>query len=254
MNKITKQHFRVDNFDGLQAFYIDILGMQDFSANDTMIFGFHKNSCHLYFHKKHVKPYISKTNDFYWKIGITLKNLDTTVDYLRKKSITVSDPVQFKEIGYMSKITDPKGFVIELLQQNFKGCEEKSPDDIHPIKFQAVLAHITLRITNLEKSKKFFEQTHNMRLMSIQPVQEYDFCLYFYAFSKEVLPNKNLNAVQNRQWLWKRPYALIELQHRQSSFDVLNKTPLDMAGFDGFSYGNIQETYISYASLIDDIV
>lgn len=62
--------------------------MSDFSIdNDSMIFGFSKNSCHLCFHKKPLQPYIPNSNDFYWKIGITLKNIDKAVDYLRKQNI-----------------------------------------------------------------------------------------------------------------------------------------------------------------------
>ncbi len=254
INKITKQHFRVDDFDELKEFYVDILGMQNFSTNKVMIFGFNKNSCYLCFHKKSVKSYASDQNDFYWKIGITLKNLDVAVDHLRKKNISVSSGIQFKEIGYMSKISDPKGFVIELLQQGFLGYEEKISKNIHPIGSQGTLAHITLRITDLEKSKYYFEEKLKMRLMSIQAVKEYEFCLYFYTFSDEILPDEDLNSVKNRQWLWRRPYTFIELQHIQTPLAKLHTTSLEMAGFDGFSYVDTTEKYISYSSLIDDIL
>ncbi|MDP0563330.1 MAG: hypothetical protein QS721_13790 [Candidatus Endonucleobacter sp. (ex Gigantidas childressi)] len=254
MNKITKQHFRVDNFDGLREFYVDILGMENFSTNNTMIFGFNRNSCYICFHKKCVKPYTSTSNDFYWKIGITLKNLDVAVNYLCEKNIAISAPVQFKKIGYMSKITDPKGFIIELLQQGFLGHEEKVYDNAHPIGSQGTLAHITLRINDLEKSQTYFEKKLNMRLMSIQAVEEFEFCLYFYSFSNEVLPNKDLNSVKNREWLWRRPYTFIELQHIQTTSVALNKTPFDMAGFDGFSYGDTTEKYVSYSSIIDALL
>ncbi|MCK5820152.1 MAG: VOC family protein [Psychromonas sp.] len=254
INKITKQHFRVDNFDGLKAFYVDILGMKNFSTIDTMIFGFNKESCTICFHKKQSMPYISTPNDFYWKIGITLKNLDLAVEHLHKKNIVVSSPVQFKDIGYMAKITDPKGFIIELLQQGFLGYEEKIDNNIHPIGPQGIFAHITLRIHDLQKSTYYFEKILKMRLMSIQAVKEYGFCLYFYSFSNERLPNEDLHAVKNRQWLWRRPYTFIELQHIQTPSVALNKQPFDMASFDGFSYGGSSHKYISYATLMNEIL
>ena len=176
------------------------------------------------------------------------------MDYLRKQNIQCFPPTQFKEIGYMSKISDPKGFTIELLQQGFVGNEENIPNNEHPIKYGAILAHITLRISDLEKSKDYFGQKHNMRLMSIQSVAEYGFCLYFYSFSGEALPNEDLNAVENRQWLWKRDYTFIELQHIQEPSVSLHKTSLEMEGFDGFSYFDESEKYISYSSIIDDIL
>lgn len=219
-----------------------------------MIFGFTKNSCFLHFHKVPVKPYASTSNDFYWKIGVTLKNLDVAVDYLRDKNIVISSPVQFKEIGYMSKVIDPKGFVIELLQQGFVGYEEKISENVHPIGSQGTLSHITLRIHDLVKAQTYFEQRCNMRLMSIQPVEELEFCLYFYSFSNEDLPHENLKSVKNRQWLWRRPYTFIELQHIQIPTVILHKTPFDMAGFDGFSYGDTIEEYVSCSSLIDEIL
>ena len=255
MNKITKQHFRVDNFDGLKEFYVDILGMDDFSTKEYKMFGFN-NGCHLCFHKKDVKPYVPTSNDFYWKIGITLKNLDIAIQYLQDKNLNPSIAGQFKDIGYMSKITDPKGFSIELLQQGFIGNEEKISNNGHKIASQATLAHITLRVSDLKKSEKYFGTTHNMRLMSIQSVQEYGFCLYFYSFSKEILPNKDLKSVENRQWLWRRDYTFIELQHLEFKNASLNKTSLDVAGFDGFSYVSDigDEVYVSYSCLVDNVL
>ena len=236
MNKIIRQHFRVENFEALSPFYTDLLGMQAFDESKHAItFGFDKQSCCLEFHKKPVQAYVPESNDFYWKIGITLRDLDAAINYIRKQGISVPDPYQFRDIGYMSKITDPNGFVIELLQQGFEGRAQAIGDG-HPIGSQAILAHITLRVTDIAQAKQFFERQHGMRLMSVQPVDQYGFCLYFYSFSDEDLPNEDLTAVENREWLWRRPYTFIELQHLQLTQASIHKTAANMAGFDGFSY------------------
>ena len=242
MGKIVRQHFRVNETAHLAKFYCDLLGMQAFDqegdgAGDgaTKTFGFDANRCCLQFDRKHVTQYQPEANDFYWKIGITLRNLNTAIDFLRSNGVVVSDPHQFRDIGYMSKIADPNGFVIELLQQGFKG-NEKPVSDGHPVGAQATLAHITLRVTDLAMAKAFFEDKLSMRLMSLQPVREYGFSLYFYTWSDEVLPNSDLSSVANREWLWRRPYTFIELQHLEMPGATIRKTPPDMAGFDGFSY------------------
>ena len=54
-----------------------------------------------------------------------------------------------------------------------------------------------------------------MKLLSIQPVKRYNFTLYFLAFTEEDPPIlEDLEAVENREWLWQRPYSTLELQHR----------------------------------------
>ena len=55
----------------------------------------------------------------YWKIGITLPDLDQAAEWLRRAGINVSRPAQFRDIGYMCHLSDPEGFSIELLQHDF---------------------------------------------------------------------------------------------------------------------------------------
>ena len=52
-----------------------------------------------------------------------------------------------------------------------------------------------------------------MRLLSMQDVGQYGFDLHFYAFTDQVPPNADLWVVENREWLWKRPYTTLEFQH-----------------------------------------
>lgn len=248
---IRTQNFRVGDLTGLEEFYCRVLGMHCFDATPEMMsFGFESERCHLVFRKADVLPFVARPNDFYWKIGITLRDLDAAVAFLRDQGVPASGPVQFRDIGYMSKIIDPNGLIIELLQQGFEGNAQPALGG-HPIGGQAILAHITLRVTDIATAQRYFGETLGMRLMSFQPVDELGFCLYFYAWSDEVLPVPNVGAVENRVWLWARPYTLIELQHLKQDGAVVHETSSDRSGFDGFSYGQADTETPLFVSTAD---
>ncbi|WP_053005715.1 VOC family protein [Kiloniella spongiae] len=257
MKRITATHFRVPDFTDLGAFYGSLLGMKVVHQDrDRMAFSFDASQNSLVFQKAEVTAYDTGPKDFYWKIGITVQNLDVVVSYLRERSVVLSDPYQFRDIGYMTKIIDPKGFHIELLQQGFEGngtqFDPGAYPSGHPIADQAILAHITLRVTDLLPARHYFEKKLGMRLMSIQPVSDRGFCLYFYSWNEENLPDPDLKAVANREWLWRRPYSLIELQHWEDPAAQLSQTPMDQAGFDGFSFageGDPVQNKVSFADL-----
>ena len=80
-----------------------------------------------------------------------------------------------------------------------------------------VIGQITTRITDPKRSLEFYQKVLRMKLMSIQPVTPYRFTLYFLAYTEEDPPNSDLEAVENREWLWQRPYTTLELQHRWDS-------------------------------------
>jgi predicted enzyme related to lactoylglutathione lyase len=46
-----------------------------------------------------------------------LPDLDRSVLHLKSQGVSVSQPRQFEDIGYMVHILDPAGCTIELLQQ-----------------------------------------------------------------------------------------------------------------------------------------
>ncbi len=240
MKSILTHDLRVRDLTDILDFYCRLLGMHVFEGEvNTLRVGYHPESCHIVFRKTDVSAYSTQPNDFYWKIGITVPDLDASVAFLKDSGVNVSDPVQFRDIGYMSKIADPNGFIIELLQHGFEG-NAKPTTNGHAVGELATLAHITLRVTDIAAAKEFFGDRLGMRLMSIQPVSDYGFCLYFYTWSDEDLPETALESVNNREWLWARPYTFIELQHLQAPDAKICKSLPDASGFDGFTYGNQQ--------------
>lgn len=246
--KLARTCLNVRNAAGLTNFYSTVLGMTQLGGAEAPAFGYHEEQCLLEFHEAELQPYHPLPADLYWKIGITLQNLDSAVEYLTEQGWPVSAPRQFRDIGYLCHLQDPEGFQIELLQQGFEGNHGPAPSSGHPIGAQATLAHLTLRVADLEAAKSKFGGDMGMRLMSVQPVPERAFCLYFYSWNEEPLPDPDLQAVANREWLWARPYTLLELQHLEAADEVTAPRPGE-AGFAGFAYGEDELTYLSADAL-----
>ena len=161
-----------------------------------------------------ITPYQPSAADVYWKIGITLNHVKRAQDRLMSAGVDVSEPQQFRDIGFLCHLHDPEGFEIELLQHDFETHHVAAPENPdHPLGGQATLGQITLRVVDIDANLKFYRDALGMKLLSIQPVEPYRFTLYFLAFTSDVPPNPDLEAIDNREWLWKRPYTTLELQH-----------------------------------------
>lgn len=253
---ILRHHLIVTDRPRLVEFYCRVLGMQSFASDGATLLGYNDARCLLKFTAGATLPCSAGPHDFYWKIGITVADLDAAVAHVREQGWPVSAPVQFQDIGYLCHLRDPDGFAVELLQQGFQGAE-RPVNQGHPIGSQATLAHLTLRITDIDAARRLFEDRLHMRLMSVQPVDDFGFCLYFYTWSDETMPLADLQAVESREWLWKRPYALIELQHLQQP-DTRLRMPggtearLNAIGYAGSSSDAIN--YVSASSLADELV
>ncbi|MEM9125465.1 MAG: VOC family protein [Pseudomonadota bacterium] len=156
--------------------------------------------------------YVHDNGHRYWKIGITVPDVDLAAAFLERHGQTVSVPHQFLDIGYMCHLKDPQGFSIELLQHDFKGNRpEQAAEPEDPFKL-AQIGQITLRTGNIAAEDRFW-RAQGMSLLSIQDVAAYGFDLHFYAFTEDAPPMSDLWAVENREWLWKRPYTTLEFQH-----------------------------------------
>ena len=58
-----------------------------------------------------------------------------------------------------------------------------------------------------------YQEALGTRLLSHQLVEPHGFTLYFLASSTQSPPNADIDALENREWLWQRPYTTLELQH-----------------------------------------
>ncbi|WP_170571731.1 VOC family protein [Ruegeria atlantica] len=202
---------RVADPERLAAFYADILDMTLHVQGPNRRLGYEGQDAELL-----LMPggggYTHDGGQRYWKIGITLPDVDLAAAYLRRKGVDVSTPKQFLDIGYMCHLKDPAGFVIELLQHDFQGNRPEDAADPAAPFAGACIGQITLRTGDIAAEDAFW-RAQGMRLLSVQDVAQYGFDLHFYAFTDEKPPNADLWSVENREWLWKRPYTTLEFQH-----------------------------------------
>ncbi|WP_170383929.1 VOC family protein [Ruegeria atlantica] len=202
---------RVADPERLAAFYADILDMTLHVQGRNRRLGYKGQDADLL-----LMPggggYKHDGGQRYWKIGITLPDVDLAAAYLRRKGVDVSTPKQFLDIGYMCHLKDPAGFVIELLQHDFQGNRPENAADPAAPFAGACIGQITLRTGDIAAEDAFW-RAQGMRLLSVQDVAQYGFDLHFYAFTDEKPPNADLWSVENREWLWKRPYTTLEFQH-----------------------------------------
>ena len=124
----------------------------------------------------------------YWKIGITVNDLDLAYHNLRKAGIKCSTPSQFLDIGYLLHLQDPDGHTIELLQTSFKHEAEKQEISGASLLNQpAVLAHISLRSSLIEKSLIYYQENLGMTLQATMDASPYRFLCTFLAITQNHL-------------------------------------------------------------------
>jgi catechol 2,3-dioxygenase-like lactoylglutathione lyase family enzyme len=186
----------------------------------------------------------SGTSKVYWKIGITLYDVDYARNILQSKQVNISDASQFEDIGYVCHLKDPNGFSIELLQHDFeKTFKDKinkngkqSPKDNFPLGYPTCIGQITLQATDIDKTQRFYRDLLGMKLLSIQEVPKFGFTLYFFAWTDENPEKSDItDATVNREWLWKRPYTTIEIRHfnDQRQMPPFRDLQQDEIGFEG---------------------
>ena len=101
---------------------------------------------------KYYKP--QPSSDVYWKIGLSLADVDTARSKLVRQDVEVTSPRQFRDIGYMCHLSDPFGFSLEMLQHDFqsKFSSERVQASLEPnlaLGRQAHIGKITLRVSDI---------------------------------------------------------------------------------------------------------
>ena len=161
---------------------------------------------------KHVNINADKID--YWKIGITLAEVDLARASLLSDGVIVSEPKQFLDVGYLCHLNDPDGYSIELLHHRFKPHQQTHPAlSASKSKSQPALGQITLRIKDSGPTLQFYQHELGMRLLSRQIIVPHRFILYSLAFTEEQPLSADFDDVNNREWRWQRPYTVLELQH-----------------------------------------
>jgi len=160
-----------------------------------------------------VAPQPSRTEG-YWKISIAVDNLDMARQRLLTNQVSVGDAFEVPNVAYLCHLADPDGYCIELIQRSFRintpdvALKQNLPLGSHPTFLLS-----TIRVKDPKASLEFYRNILGMRLLSRQQVSDRQMTLYFLAFTEERLPVPDIEAVENREWLWKRQYTQLELQH-----------------------------------------
>lgn len=236
--RLAGVRLRVTSVPELAAFYTDYLGMTVEYKGEVACLGYGGEGAQL-----ELQPLVSDLAyqhgklDEYWKIGITLPNIDIACSNLRYAGIEVSQPRQFMDIGYLCHLQDPHGHCIELLQHTFEGQPRTAEGNAAlPLGGGAQIGQITLRTCDIESSLQTYVQESGMRLLSVQEVKDFNFSLYFLAFTNDEIPNNDLFSAANRPWLYQRPYTTLELQVLADNTQALRKKNEDEPGFAGLSF------------------
>ncbi|UJR12359.1 hypothetical protein I4U23_016536 [Adineta vaga] len=226
--KLTHNILRVNNSNELIQFYVNNFGMKINHLSlpsNVHILGYSINSdenlTSLEFHDNDSTSIVKNSSELkiYWKIGITLYDVNYAQKILISKGIDISEPSQFEDIGYVCHLIDPNGFNIELLQHDFEKTfkdkiNKQLPKDNFPLGYPCCIGQITFHSNDINETEKFYCDLLGMKLLSIQEVPKYGFTLYFFAWTNENTPSSDIkDATINREWLWKRPYTMIEIRY-----------------------------------------
>jgi predicted enzyme related to lactoylglutathione lyase len=190
-----------------REFYTDVLGM-DVRADGAVTYGVAEAGIKF---EDGAHPYRPTSNDIYWKIALAVPNIELAYEQLTAQGIEVGAPRQFQDVGYLTHFQDPEGFTIELIEHWFKGNRPDTQHDTSRLGGGACLNLLTLRTNDIAPIREEC-RTWGMIPLSVQQVNGYGFTLHFFAFTDETPPNPDLEAVENREWLYQRPYTVLEIQ------------------------------------------
>ena len=199
---------RCSDPESQKQFYCDVLGMQQ-RANGTI--GYTGEEAGLLFEATKA-PYRPSPNDLYWKIALAVPNIDLAHRQLVQKGIAVQAPRQVGDVAYLAHLQDPEGFTIELLDHWFEGDRPAEASETQRLGGGPCLNLLTLRAADIGPVDRSVK-TLGMTPLSVVPVPTGGFTLYFYAFTDERPPSPDLLALENRTWVYQRPYTVLEVQH-----------------------------------------
>lgn len=238
MPKLDIIELRVTNPRAQIQFYCDTLGMT-FDHNSGLV-GYSEREARLLFTQAN-SPYQPTNTDLYWKITLAVPHIELAVSQLMDKGVSVSAPQQFQDVGYVAHFADPEGFNIELIDHWFDGNRPAQKINRGYLGGGAHLNLLTLRAAEITQLRRELI-TRGMKPLSVQPVDNYGFTLYFFGYTTEQSPGVDLVAIENREWLYQRPYTLLEIQHVHGEVQ-LNRAQVGESGFAGVTVSDVHKSW-----------
>lgn len=220
-------------------FYCKILSMTAFDDGSV---GYPGANAHLRFVQAD-KPYQDRPDSLYWKIAIAVPDIELAVKQLAHKGVSINAPYQFQDIGYLAHFTDPEGFTIELIDHEFRGRRGPTDLDDNSLGGGPHINLLTLRTDHIHGVEAACLEL-GMKALSVQKVEPDRFSLYFHAFTDDVPPSTDLRSVENRPWLYQRPYTVLEIQHYHKPL-LITPADIDKAGYAGVTFTGIENLRLS---------
>ena len=187
--------------------------------------------------------YRPRDSDAYWKIGVTVADVDVARERLLASGIEVTIANQFHDIGYLCHFDDPDGYCIELLQHAFQQNHSPRPlTDSEPLGTYPNLGQVSLNVTDIGNSLAFYRDRLGMKVLSRQYVPERGFTLWFLGHPDLKPPADSIDAIENREWLWSLPETTLELRAYDRPTEPRRAhPPNEELGFRGISLSSSAE-------------
>ncbi|MEM6996547.1 MAG: VOC family protein [Myxococcota bacterium] len=236
MPKIELIRLRCTDPAAQRRFYCEAFGM---TAFDDLTLGYPGEDARILFERAE-RPYAPSRRDVYWKVALSVPDLDLAYRQLTAQGVEVSAPRQVGTVAYLAHATDPEGFTVELLDHAFEGQRADAPIDSNRLGGGAHLNLLTLRTTDIE-SVKARCTAWGMQLLAVAPVPAGAFTLYFFGPPDATLPTTDVTAVDNLTWIYQRPYTVLEVQ-RPDGAPELSLPPPGQGGYAGAVVSDVDDS------------
>ncbi|MFT5470609.1 MAG: lactoylglutathione lyase [Verrucomicrobiales bacterium] len=244
MPQLSEIYLDVSDSDRNVEFYVETLGMRLVDENDRSDYSLsYESGAKLKLRqRKESARYDPTVQDAYWKIGISIADVDIAREQLLKQNIEVTQPQQFLDIGYLCHFDDPDGYCIELLQHRFESNHRpRPPVESEPLGNKPIIGQVSLNVASIEDSLAFYRDRLGLNLLSRQKVPSRGFTLYFLGDCEEKPPSDDVDAVEIREWLWQLRSTVLELRAFDDDVSDFTAHPPDSElGFRGIGFTNTE--------------
>ena len=165
--------------------------------------------------KEIAEEYAHDAHDNYWKYSLFVNDIQRVYRSLLAHGHEIGTPFQFEKIGYLSHTKDVENYQIEFIQKHFAAnTKETLPKKKYPLAECPVLGLLTIRTKDPIKIIRFYEDMFQLKLLVRMYVDRGNgFTLYFLGDQDLVPPRVDIDAIENREWMYQQDHLFIEIQH-----------------------------------------
>ena len=214
--KLRSFSLQIYNPEKTLDFYTKVLGLSlinEFYKGEIAYYDLRYNNPNYYIRLTYnplIQPrlYQEKATDNYWKYSLFVDDIQEVYNNLLAHNFKIGAPFQFGDIGYLAHTADTENHKIEYIQKTFK--QHKILNTKEPV----ALGLITIRTKDPVKIIKLYEEVLDMKLFVRMYVNRgKGFTLYFLGDKNLQAPNPDIDAIENRKWMYQQSHLFIEIQH-----------------------------------------